>query len=164
MGAPGGGGGLNGTKTGLGIKFAPQAGMDQPGFVKTADGSAQSVAVGLGNIEDGQWHQVYVVSNGQTISYTFDGAQMGAISLAAAKALLNGSNLAYFGFTGDTSAATEQEQIQLLKLDATAEDGQQVQLDRANLPPGPPGPNKDPIAVNDAYTINKNGVLTVSAR
>src|SRR5205085_12585638 len=103
------------------------------------------------------------VSNGQTISYTFDGAQMGGISLAAAKALLNGSNFAYFGFTGDTSAATEEEQIQLLKLVATAEGGQQIQLDRANLPTGPLKPNKDPIAVNDAYTVNKNGVLTVSA-
>src|SRR5260221_2850493 len=88
---------------------------------------------------------------------------MGAINLAAEKALLNGSNFAYFGFTGDTSAATEEEQIQLLKLDATAEGGEQIHLDRANLPPGPLGPNKDPIAVNDAYTINKNGVLTGSA-
>src|SRR2546430_951971 len=153
-----------GSPHGLGITFATNATTDQTGFVKTADGSAQSVAVGLGNIEDGRWHQVYVVSNGQTISYTFDGVQMGAISLAAAKALLNGSNLAYFGFTGDTSAATEEEQIQLLKLDANAEGGAQLHLDRANLPPGPLGPNKDPIAVNDAYTINKNGVLTVSAR
>jgi hypothetical protein len=163
IGAAGGGQGLTGIQYGLGITFATNAATDQTGFVKTADGSAQSVAVGLGNIEDGRWHQVYVVSNGQTISYTFDGVQMGAISLAAANALLNGSNLAYFGFTGDTSAATEQEQIQLLKLDATAEGGQQIHLDRANLPPGPLGPNKDPIAVNDAYTINKNGVLTVSA-
>src|SRR5262245_14765820 len=88
---------------------------------------------------------------------------MGAISLATAKALLNGSTFAYFGFTGDTSAATEEGQIQLLKLDATAEGGQQIHLDRANLPTGPLKPNKDPIAVNDAYTINKNGVLTVSA-
>src|SRR5262249_20376878 len=163
IGAAGGGQGLTGIQNGLGITFATNAATDQTRFVKTADGSAQSVAVGLGNIEDGQWHQVHVVSNGQTISYTFDGAQMGAISLAAAKALLNGSTFAYFGFTGDTSAATEEEQIQLLKLDATAEGGQQINLDRANLPTGPLRPNKDPIAVNDAYTINKNGVLTVSA-
>src|SRR2546430_3449261 len=132
MGAPGGGGGLNGTKTGLGIKFAPQAGMDQPGFVKTADGSAQSAAVGLGNIEDGQWHQVYVVSNGQPISYSFDGVQMGAISLAAAEALLGGSNFAYFGFTA--AANGDQELVQLLKLDANAEGGEPVHLDRADLP------------------------------
>jgi len=139
------------------------AATDQTGFVKTADGSAQLPAVALGNIEDGRWHQVHVMSNGLKISYTFDGVQMGAIDLAAAKALLNGSNFAYFGFTGDTSAATEQGQIQLLKLDAKAEGGEQIHLDRADLPAGPVGPNKDPIAVNDAYTVNKNGVLTVSA-
>jgi len=132
IGATGGGGGLNGIQNGLGIKFATQAGIDQTDFVKTADGSAQSVAVGLGNIEDGQWHQVYVVSNGQTISYTFDGAQMGAISLAAAEALLGGSNFAYFGFTG--AANGDQEQVQLLKLDAKAEGGEPVHLDRADLP------------------------------
>jgi Ca2+-binding RTX toxin-like protein len=61
------------------------------------------------------------------------------------------------------NADWEQGQIQLLKLDAKAEGGEQIHLDRADLPPGPVGPNKDPIAVNDAYTINKNGVLTVSA-
>jgi hypothetical protein len=98
IGATGGNGGLNGIQNGLGIKFATQAGIDQTGFVKTADGSAQSAAVSLGNIEDGQWHQVSVVSNGPTISYTFDGIQMGAISLAAAETLLGGSNC-LFGFT-----------------------------------------------------------------
>jgi hypothetical protein len=163
IGAAGDGQGLTGIQNGLGITFATNAATDQTGFVKTADGSAQSTAVALGNIEDGQWHQVSVVSNGQTISYTFDGIQMGAISLAAAEALLGGSTFAYFCFTGDTSAATEEEQIQLLKLDANAEGGQQINLDRANLPTGPLGPNKDPIAVNDAYTVAENGVLTVSA-
>jgi Ca2+-binding RTX toxin-like protein len=163
IGAAGGGQGLTGIQYGLGITFATNAATDQTGFVKTADGSAQLPAVALGNIEDGRWHQVHALSNGLKISYTFDGVQMGAIDLAAAKTLLNGSNFAYFGFTGDTSAATEQGQIQLLKLDAKAEGGKQIHLDRADLPAGPVRPNKDPIAVNDAYTINKNGVLTVSA-
>ena len=45
----------------------------------------------LGNIEDGQWHRVHVVSDGQTISYTFDGVQMSSLSLA------DGPKLSRFG-------------------------------------------------------------------
>src|SRR5262249_10191372 len=72
----------------------------------------------LGNIEDGQWHQVHVISDGQSISYTFDGVQMSSLSLASAKSYLT-SQYAYFGFTGGTGGGpSEQEQGRLRKIRA----------------------------------------------
>src|SRR5262249_59255000 len=112
-----------GIQTGLGITFATDAATDQTGFVKTADGSAQSAAVGLGNIEDGLWHRVAIVSDGQTISYTFDGVQMSSLSLATVETLLGGTSFAYWGFTGATDTLSEQEQVRLGKMGGTRANG-----------------------------------------
>jgi Ca2+-binding RTX toxin-like protein len=154
LGAAGGGQGLMGIKNGIGITFATDAVTDQTGFVKTSDGSALSAAVGIGDIEDGLWHRVAITSDGQTISYTFDGMQISSLGLATVKTLLGGTSFAYWGFTGATDVLSEQEQVRLVKMEATGADGTAYQI---------VGPNKDPILVNDAYTVNKNGVLTVSA-
>src|SRR5262249_16195501 len=176
LGGLGGNLGMFGIKNGVGIEFdtydnteAPNditndhTNFDNTGVQYNATNAALSPVKDLGNIEDGQWHQVHVISDGQSISYTFDGVQMSSLSLASAKSYLT-SQYAYFGFTGGTGGGpSEQEQVRLDKLDANVEGGEQIHLDRANLLPGPLRPNKDPIAVNDAYTINKNGVLTVSA-
>ena len=176
LGGSGGDLGMIGIKNGVGIEFdtyqnteAPNdiandhTNFDNTGVQYNANNAALSPVMDLGNIEDGQWHQVHVVSDGQTISYTFDGVQMSSLSLATVETYL-GSQYAYFGFTGGTGGPSEQEQAQLVNLDATAEDGEQIHLDRANLPLiDPSKPNKDPVAVNDAYTVAENGVLTVSA-
>ena len=133
LGAAAGGQGLTGIQNGLGIAFATDTATDHTGLVETADGSALSPITNFGNIEDGQWHQVHVTSDGETISYTFDGVVVATISLADAEVLL-GSNFAYFGFTGDTSGLTEQARVQLLALQASTESGEQVSVDRAELP------------------------------
>src|SRR5262249_7079906 len=176
LGGLGGNLGMFGINNGVGIEFdtyqntsAPNdiandhTNFDNTGVQYNANNAALSPVMDLGNIEDGQWHQVHVISDGQSISYTFDGVQMSSLSLASAKSYLT-SQYAYFGFTGGTGGGpSEQEQVRLDKLHAHLEGGEPIHLDRANLLPGPLRPNKDPIAVNDAYTINKNGVLTVSA-
>src|SRR5262249_50794085 len=143
-----------GIQTGLGITFATDGATDQTAFVKTADGSTQSATIGLGDIEDGLWHRIAIVSDGQTISYTFDGVQMSSLSLATVETLLGGTSLAYWGLTGATDTLSEQEQVRLVKMEGTGEDGTAYQI---------VGPNKDPVAVNDAYIVAENGVLTVSA-
>ena len=154
LGAAGGGQGLIGIQNGLGITFATDGATDRTGFVKTSDGSAQSTVVGLGEIEDGLWHRVAITSDGQTISYTFDDVPISSLGLATVGMLLGGTSLAYWGLTGATDALGEQQQVRLVKMAATDADGTAYQI---------VGPNKDPIAVNDAYTVNKNGVLTISA-
>ena len=53
--------------------------------------------------------------------------------------------------TGDLS---ELEQVRILRLDATAEDGKLLHL---------AGPNAVPTAVDDNYTVAANGILTVAA-
>jgi hypothetical protein len=44
--------------------------------------AVRSVQPAEHNIEDGLWHRVAIVSDGQTISYTFDGVQMSSLGLA----------------------------------------------------------------------------------
>lgn len=165
IGDRGGGLGMMGIQNGLGIEFDTYQSLDNlndiandhTSFINTADGSASpsvSPVVDLGNIEDGRWHRVEVFSDGQNISYTFDGVAMGAMTLAQAETYLGGSHLAYFGITGATGGLTELEQVRVVKLDATTETGEKWSVI---------GPNHDPVAVNDTYTVSANGVLTVSA-
>jgi hypothetical protein len=135
LGAAGGGKGMSGIKNGIGIEFDTYYNATNPddivndhtNFINTTSGNALTAAKDLGNIEDGAWHQVHVISDGQTISYTFDGVQMGTMSLATAETYL-GSQYAYFGFTGGTGGLSELEQVRLDTLTATAQDGTQLQI------------------------------------
>ncbi len=77
----------------------------------------------LGNIEDGQWHQVQIVWNGaDKLSYTVDGIAVGSWTGDITN-FLAGSTFAYFGFSGGTSGLMTQQVVRVLDLDATAEDG-----------------------------------------
>ena len=117
LGGLGGAMGMLGITNGIGIEFDTFYSADDPNdiandhtaFDNLAGGSLTAVQ-DLGNIEDGLWHEVHVVSDGQTISYTFDGVAMSSLSLAEAETYL-GSQYAYFGFTGATGGLTEQEQV-----------------------------------------------------
>ncbi len=125
--------GMVGVQNGVGIAFASSnEAIDHSSFVNTATGAALSAIVNLANIEDGAWHRVHIVSDGVNISYTIDGVQIAALSIAEAQTLL-GSRFAYFGFTGNTSAALEQTQIQILSVETTLESGQEFHIDRADL-------------------------------
>jgi hypothetical protein len=138
LGSVGGGKGMLGINNGLGIEFDTFQHPDDPSdipddhtnFVNTMGGGngALSPAIDLGNIKDGVWHQVHVVSNGTTISYTFDSKQMASMSLATAENYLGASQYAYFGFTGATGGLSEPQQVRLVGLNATAQDGTQLQI------------------------------------
>jgi Bacterial lectin len=135
LGDIGGSLGMMGINNGVGIEFDTYQNTvpndianDHTNFDNTMGGNntALSPATDLGNIEDGQWHQVHVVSDGQTISYTFDGVQMSSLSLATVESYLT-SQYAYFGFTGGTGGLSEQEQVRLDALTATTENGTLLQ-------------------------------------
>jgi hypothetical protein len=138
LGDMGGGKGMMGILHGVGIEFDTYYNADDLSdivndhttFDNTGTGgnnAALSAVKDLGNIEDGLWHAVHVVSDGQTISYTFDGVAMSSLSLATAETYL-GSQYAYFGFTGGTGGLSEQDQVQITALNATAENGALLQV------------------------------------
>ena len=81
--------------------------------------------VALNNLTDGNWHNVHVYWNAatQTLTYTFDGRQVGQLSQDLANAYFGGSNYVYFGFTGSTGGKSDLHQIQLNSLNATFEAG-----------------------------------------
>src|SRR5262249_44013175 len=163
LGGLGGNLGMFGIKNGVGIEFdtydnteAPNdiandhTNLDNTGVLYNANNAALSPVMDLGNIEDGQWHQVHVVSDGQTaISYTFDGVQMSSLSLASAESYL-GSQYAYFGFTGGTGGVGEQEQVRLDALTATAENGTLLQI-------GGPSSGTPTLALNDGGVATYTG-------
>jgi hypothetical protein len=179
LGGSGGNLGMFGIKNGVGIEFdtydnteAPNdianghTNFDNTGALYNANNAALSPVMDLGNIEDGQWHQVHVVSDGQTaISYTFDGVQMSSLSLASAESYL-GSQYAYFGFTGGTGGLGEQEQVRLDALTATTENGTPLQIGGAG---GEVSLDLADIAFGSNTTLgyaansnNTGGTLTVS--
>src|SRR5207244_5442165 len=96
---------------------------------------ALSAVTDLGNIEDGAWHQVHVVSFPQPRSSALDGVAMSSLSVATAETYLGGSQYAYFGFTGGTGGLSEQEQVRLVAPDATTEDGTLLQIGGAGQEP-----------------------------
>ena len=81
--------------------------------------------VALNNLTDGNWHNVHVYWDAatHTLTYTFDGKQVGQLSQDLANAYFGGSNYVYFGFTGSTSGTSDLHQIQFNSLNATFEVG-----------------------------------------
>jgi hypothetical protein len=98
-------------------------------FINTmgGDNAGLSPNTNLGSIEDGLWHSVHVVSDGQTLSYTVDGVAMSSLSVATAETYL-GSQYAYFGVTGGTGGLSEHDQVKITALNATAENGASLQV------------------------------------
>jgi Ca2+-binding RTX toxin-like protein len=161
LGAVGGGFGAIGIANGLGIKFDTyqnadmgEMANDHTNFLNTATGAALSPAVDLGNIEDGAWHRVVVTWDGTTLAYSIDGVAIATLTGDLAAEYLGGSPYAYLGVTGATGGLSELGQVRILRLNATAEDGTELHLI---------GPNKVPVAVADAYTVEAGGTLVISA-
>jgi hypothetical protein len=69
----------------------------------------------LGNIEDGNWHNVVVTWSAatQTLSYSFDGAAMGGASNLVSDGLFGGGDVVHFGWTGATGGAMNLQQVKL---------------------------------------------------
>ena len=164
LGGSGGGLGAAGLLNGLAIQFDTWQNADQGDIAAdhtdfvTTDPRAANYRVGdqvaLNNLTDGSWHNVHVYWNAasQTLTYTFDGKQVGQLSQDLANAYFGGSNYVYFGFTGSTGGASDLQQIQLNSLNATFE---------AGSPPGTPHPHDGSIF--DVATIDQHVTLNGSA-
>ena len=164
IGYEGGALGALGIANGLGIEFdiyqglasATELANDHTNFfdtdVLTGDPSV-SAATDLGNIEDGAWHTVRVSWDGTALTYWFDGTLITTLNQDISATYLGGSQFAYLGFTAGTGGATTEQMVRLIAFDATAEDGTLLHMI---------GPNTAPISQDDSYTVDANGVLTVS--
>ncbi len=135
LGSSGDGLGAAGLLNGLAIQFDTlknanlgDIAANHTDFVTTDPHAATyrlSDQVALNNVTDGNWHnvQVHWDATTQTLTYTFDGNQVGQLSQDLANAYFGGSDYVYFGFTGSTSGKSDLHKIQLNSLDATFESG-----------------------------------------
>ena len=161
LGATGGGLGAAGLLNGLAIQFDTSQNAklgditaNHTDFVTTDPHAATyrlSDQVALNNLTDGNWHNVHVYWNAatQTLTYTFDGEQVGQLSQDLANAYFGGSNSVYFGFTGATGGESDLHQIRINSLNATFE---------ASPPPSTPHPHDgsifDVTAIGQHVTLN----------
>jgi hypothetical protein len=110
----------------------------------------------LANLTDGEWHLVTVSWNAQdlTLTYTYDGVQVGRLQLTSAQfaSYLGSSNYAYFGLTGATGGVSALHQVQFNSLSATLEVGP---------PPGTPHPGDGSIF--DVSSLTQHMTLNGSA-
>ncbi|MGE0055529.1 MAG: PQQ-dependent sugar dehydrogenase, partial [Hyphomicrobium sp.] len=154
-------GGLN-IQNGLGIQFDTYRSAGDPNdiandhtsLIDTDSEAIVGTIKDLGNIEDGAWHQVHVTWTGTTLTYSFDGVQVASVTQNLATQYLGGSQYAYMEFTGATGGLTNLQQVRLLSLDATAQNG-------THLTTTPVGTNAPPVAVDDTYTVASGGALAV---
>ena len=74
-----------------------------------------TTAVDLGNLENGDWHEVSVVWDAidATLSYTVDGINAGQISGDLVQSYFGGASLVTYGFTGATGGLSNTQQIRL---------------------------------------------------
>ena len=89
---------------------------DHTSFFSTASGASVSPVTDLGNIEDGDWHNVVVAWNGASLSYSFDGVAIGNLAASSVQTLLGGAQSAYFGFTASTGGLSNEMQVHVLSL------------------------------------------------
>ena len=99
---------------------------DHTNFVNTsAPPGAQDITgqVALGNINDGQWHNVEVTWDAatQTLFYYVDGKVASAIQQNISQAYLGGSNLAYLAFTGASGPGGNQQMVRVTNFNGVYE-------------------------------------------
>ena len=86
---------------------------DHTNLFDTDNGTAVSTVKSLANIEDGLWHDVDVVWNGTSLTYSFDGVVMATLTQNIINTYFGGSQFAYFGFTGATGGASEEHKVRI---------------------------------------------------
>ena len=132
IGAGGGNYGAVGIKNGLGIAFDTWQNAnlgdiagDHTDFFNTGlplavNRIGNQMPIGNGNVKDGAWHNVVVSWNAtdHTLSYSFDGKQMGTLNQDIVAKYEGGSQFAYLGFTAGTGAAHNLQEVQLDSLTA----------------------------------------------
>jgi len=123
--------GAAGIKNGLGIEFDTynngggngDIAADHTNFFDT-DASVAARAItaahSLGNIEDGRWHAVQVKWNAaaHTLSYSFDGVQVGTLTQDIAAAYFAASEDVHFGVTASTGGLANLQQVRFVSVDA----------------------------------------------
>ena len=121
VGALGGNYGAIGIKNGLGIAFdtwqnaefgdmaADHTDLFNTGVPLATSRISNQIPIGNGNVEDGNWHNVLVSwsATDHTLTYWFDGQQVGLLNQDIVANYLGGSQYAYLGFTGGTGAAPQ---------------------------------------------------------
>jgi hypothetical protein len=171
LGGGGGGMGASGMLNGLAIQFDTWQNANQGDIaanhtdIVTTDLS-QAIyrltgQVPLTNLTDGQRHLVHVTWDAAslTLAYTYDGAQVGSLTLTPQQfaSYFGGSNFAYFGFTAATGGASDLHQIWVNSLNATFE---------AGSPPGTPHANDgsifDVTAIGQHVTLNGSASYQVA--
>jgi len=141
LGSAGSGMGVLGIQNGLAIEFDTffneaqqnELANDHTNFVDTDSEAALSTAYDLGNIEDGNWHNVQVTWTGTTLSYSIDGVTIGSLTQDLVANYFGGSNFAYFGFTAGTGGGFAQQQVRLMALDGVLEGGATLNVDRGGV-------------------------------
>jgi hypothetical protein len=131
IGVQGSGLGIGGIQNGLAIEFdtyasspgnivsgVPDIASDHTGFLDT-DGPFGTTPVALSNIENGQWHDVSISWNAatQTLSYTFNGQQVGTLNTDIVSTFLGGSDFAYFGVGAGTGGLSNAHQVRVTNVD-----------------------------------------------
>jgi Bacterial lectin/Domain of unknown function (DUF1929) len=165
LGKGGGGLGAGGLLNGLAIQFDTWQNANQGDIaaehtdIVTTDPRqatyrlTDQVAI---NLTDGQKHQVHVSWDAAslTLTYTFDGVQVGQLQLTPQQyaSYFGGSNYAYFGFTGSTGGASDLHQLWLNSVNATFETGS---------PPG--APHASDGSIFDVNGIGQHVTLNGSA-
>ena len=96
--------------------FAEDIANDHTSFINPKTGLALSPIVDLGNIEDGNWHNVVVTWDGRALSYAFDGVVDGFLGASSVMASLAGSTQAYFGFSAATGGLSSHMEVHVLSL------------------------------------------------
>ncbi|NAS30970.1 LruC domain-containing protein [Flavobacteriaceae bacterium R38] len=78
----------------------------------------------LGNIEDGNWHQVSVNwdASSFTLSYTFDGVEVGTVSTNLPALYFGGATDVFYGFTASTGAFNNDHRIRNIVTDCVDTD------------------------------------------
>ena len=132
-GALGGGLGAFGIQNGLSIEIdtyqngGGEPGEDHTNFFDPTTLGAASAATGLGNIEDGQFHDLQIVwdASAQSMQYFVDGALGGTLSSDVVADYFGGSTTAFLNVSAGTGAATNQHAIRNVTFEGRTTAGQQ---------------------------------------
>lgn len=131
VGAPGEGLGASGIQNGIVLELdtydngagsgrgdiGPDHGMIWDSENQTGVGLL-TTAIGLGQLEDGNWHDIVITwdTTTNTISYTVDGTLAGTYTDDLINNFFGGNNLVFFGFTASTGGERNDQRIRFTDL------------------------------------------------
>ena len=104
------------------VSGGPDIESDHADFLDS-DGAFSTTPVDLGEIEDGQWHDVVITwsAEAQTLVASFDGNTVATLTDDIANVFFGGSNYAFFAFTAGTGGLLNDHLVRNISVDATFE-------------------------------------------